>query len=198
MMTSEQFDSLARQGYNRIPVTRTLLADLETPLSAYLKLARGRYSYLLESVEGGEKWGRYSLIGLPARQVLRVRGRKLYLETDGEITETRHCSDPLAEIEQLQAGFRVPELDGLPRFTGGLVGYFGYDTVRYVEPRLADSCPPDELGVPDILLLVSDEVVVFDNLAGTLTLIVHADPIAAAAWEGAQRRLDAPGMLVQL
>ena len=196
MMTSEQFDSLARQGYNRIPVTRTLLADLETPLSAYLKLARGRYSYLLESVEGGEKWGRYSLIGLPARQVLRVRGRKLYLETDGEITETRHCSDPLAEIEQLQAGFRVPELDGLPRFTGGLVGYFGYDTVRYVEPRLADSCPPDELGVPDILLLVSDEVVVFDNLAGTLTLIVHADPIAAAAWEGAQRRLDARALQV--
>jgi anthranilate synthase component 1 len=191
MMTSEQFHSLARQGYNRIPVTRTLLADLETPLSAYLKLARGRYSYLLESVEGGEKWGRYSLIGLPARQVLRVRGRELCLETDGEITETRYCSDPLTEIEQLQAAFRVPELEGLPRFTGGLVGYFGYDTVRYVEPRLANSCPPDELGVPDILLLVSDEVVVFDNLAGTLTLIVHADPATPAAWEGAQRRLDA-------
>jgi anthranilate synthase component 1 len=191
MTTAAQFSTLASQGYNRVPVTRTLLADLETPLSAYLKLARGRYSYLLESVEGGEKWGRYSLIGLPARQVLRVCGAEFRLEVDGAVTESRQCADPLAEIEQMQARFRVPELDGLPRFTGGLVGYFGYDTVRYVEPRLAHSCPPDELGVPDILLLVSDEVVVFDNLAGTLTLIVHADPALPDAWDDAQRRLDA-------
>lgn len=191
MTTAAQFTTLASQGYNRVPVTRTLLADLETPLSAYLKLARGRYSYLLESVEGGEKWGRYSLIGLPARQVLRVCGAEIRFEIDGAVTESRACTDPLAEIERLQASFRVPELDGLPRFTGGLVGYFGYDTVRYVEPRLAHSCPPDELGVPDILLMVSDEVVVFDNLAGTLTLIVHADPSAPDAWNQAQARLDA-------
>ncbi|MFZ5654696.1 MAG: anthranilate synthase component I [Pseudomonadota bacterium] len=190
-MNAERFAALAAEGYNRIPVTRTLLADLETPLSAYLKLARGPHSYLLESVEGGEKWGRYSLIGLPARQVLRVCGHEFRRELDGAVIESRACTDPLAEIERLQAGFRVPELDGLPRFTGGLVGYFGYDTVRYVEPRLADSCPPDELGVPDILLLVSDEVVVFDNLAGTLTLIVHADPAEPRAWEVTRRRLDA-------
>ncbi len=189
MMTSEQFATLARQGYTRIPVTRTLLADLETPLSAYLKLGRGPHSYLLESVEGGEKWGRYSLIGLPARQVVRVRGREWQLEADGEVIEAYSCNDPLAEIAQLQARFRVPELAGLPRFTGGLVGYFGYDTVRYVEPRLASSCPPDELGVPDILLMVSDEVVVFDNLAGTLTLIVHSDP-TPSGWAAAEQRLD--------
>lgn len=190
-MTPEQFAAIAQQGYNRIPITRAVLADLETPLSCYLKLARGRYSYLLESVEGGEKWGRYSLIGLPARTVVKVCGHEFAIEVNGVPAESRTCADPLAEIEAWQAGFRVPELPGLPRFTGGLVGYFGYDTVRYVEPRLAHSCPPDELGVPDILLMVSDEVVVFDNLAGTLTLIVHADPAVPDAWAVAQARLDA-------
>lgn len=188
--TPEQFSELAQQGYNRIPVMREVLADLETPLSCYLKLARGRYSYLLESVQGGEKWGRYSLIGLPARKVLKISGDQWIMECDGEVLEQRITDDPLAEIEQFQATFKVPDLPEMPRFTGGLVGYFGYDTVRYVEPRLAKSCPPDELGTPDILLMVSDEVVVFDNLSGKLILVVHADPASDEPWEQAQLRLD--------
>lgn len=189
-MTPDQFSNLAQQGYNRIPVVREVLADLETPLSCYLKLARGPYSYLLESVQGGEKWGRFSLIGLPAQKVLKISGKQWLVEDGGKVIENRHTDDPFKDIETFQQQFQPPELPNLPRFTGGLVGYFGYDTVRYVEPRLAASCPPDEMGVPDILLVVSDEVVVFDNLGGKLVLIVHADPTAENALANALERLD--------
>ena len=190
-MTPEQFESLAREGYNRIPVTREILADLDTPLSTYLKLAKGPYSYLLESVHGGEKWGRYSIIGLPCETVLQISGNEVRLLSNGEVVESVTSDDPLAWIEDYQARFRAPELPGLPRFTGGLVGYFGYDTVRYIEPRLAQFDKPDLIGCPDILLMVSDELLVFDNLAGTLMLIVHVDPAADAALERGHARLDA-------
>lgn len=189
-MTPEAFVRLARDGYNRIPVTREILADLDTPLTTYLKLANGRYSYLLESVEGGEKWGRYSMIGLPCRSVLRVSGHTVTLETDGEIVETHEAADPLAFVNAFKDRYQVPELPDLPRFSGGLVGYFAYDTVRYIESRLRDSTPSDELGTPDILLMVSDELVVFDNLSGKLILVTHADPDDNAALEKARFRLD--------
>ncbi len=188
-MTPEQFEQLAAAGYNRIPVTREVLADLDTPLSTYIKLADGPYSYLFESVQGGEKWGRYSIIGLPCRTVLRVSGERIELSTDGEVVEQAQSADPLAWIDAYQRRFRVPGLDGLPRFSGGLVGYFGYDTVRYIEPRLRDGVNEDPLGNPDILLMLSDEVVVFDTLSGKLQIIVHADPAQPDAWEQAQTRL---------
>ncbi|MDZ4299215.1 MAG: anthranilate synthase component I [Moraxellaceae bacterium] len=190
-MTPETFAALAAQGFNRIPVVREILADLDTPLSCYLKVAHLPYSYLFESVQGGEQWGRYSMIGLPARTILRVHGYQVTLEVDGEVTYTETVADPLAYVEQFQARFEVPELDGLPRFTGGLVGYFGYDTVRYVERRLAACNKPDPLATPDIFLMVSDEVMVFDNVKGKLYLIVHADPAQADALKLAERRLDA-------
>jgi len=189
-MTSDQFRALAAQGYNRIPVMREVLADLDTPLSSYLKLADGPYSYLLESVQGGEKWGRYSIIGLPCRQRIEVRGNQLRVYQDAVVQEQFEVGDPLAWIEDFHARQRVPELPGLPRFTGGLVGYFGYDTVRYIEPRLAPCPTADSLNTPDILLLVSDEVVVFDNLRGKLYVVVHADPALDAAHDEAQARLD--------
>ncbi|WP_419535142.1 anthranilate synthase component I [Endozoicomonas sp.] len=189
-MTPEQFARLTREGYNRIPVVREILADLDTPLTTYLKLANGRYSYLLESVEGGEKWGRYSMIGLPCRTLLRVNGDRINIETDGQIVEEHTTSDPLEFIKEFQQRYQVPELAELPRFTGGLVGYFGYDTIRYIEPKLAESAPKDELHTPDILLMVSDELVVFDNLSGKLILITHANPDESAALEKAQFRLD--------
>ncbi|EGG99977.1 Anthranilate synthase2C aminase component [gamma proteobacterium IMCC2047] len=189
-MSPERFSELAAQGYNRIPVSRRVLADMDTPLSAYLKLADGPYSYLFESVQGGEKWGRYSIIGLPCHTVLKVHGYQVTLETDGEVVESLEHEDPLDFVQQFQARFNVAESEGEPRFNGGLVGYFGYDTVRYIEPRLRDSAPQDTVGNPDILLMVSDEVLVFDNLAGTLTLTVHVDPAEAGAYENAQRRLD--------
>ena len=189
-MTPEQFAELSSQNYNRIPVIREVLADLDTPLSTYMKLANQPYSYLLESVEGGEKWGRYSIIGLPCRTVLKVFGHQIQVETEGQIVEQAEVEDPLAFVEQFQARYRAPELPDLPRFNGGLVGYFGYDCVRYVEKRLADSAPEDVIGTPDILLMVSDEVVVFDNLSGKLVLITHADPAEDDALAQAQLKLD--------
>jgi len=189
-MTPEQFATLAQQGYNRIPLMREILADLDTPLSAYLKLADGPYSYLFESVQGGEKWGRYSIIGLPCRTVLRVSGHDITIEKDGEIIDSTRADDPLAYIEDFQAQYKMPEVDGLPRFTGGLVGYFGYDTIRYIEPKLDSSHKEDPLGTPDILLMVSDEVVVFDNLSGKLYVVIHVNPEIENAYATAEMRLD--------
>jgi len=190
IMTPEKFAHLARKNFNRIPVTREVLADLETPLSVYLKLARGPNSYLFESVQGGEKWGRYSLIGLQTSTVLKVFGHRLEIVRDGKPMVNRDTTDPLAEVEKFRRLFSIPSLPDLPRFTGGLVGYFGYDTVRYVEPRLAKTTPPDRLGTPDILLMASDEVVVFDNLSGTIMLVVHVDAKDPSSLQKAEARLD--------
>ncbi len=196
-MDSARFAELSAQGFNRIPVHRDVFADLDTPVSAYLKLASGPYSYLFESVHGGEKWGRYSIIGLPAREVLKVFGHDVRLYRDGVVIEEHlGVEDPLAFIEGFQKRFRVAPVDGLPVFSGGLVGYFGYDTVRYVEKRLAHSCPPDMLGTPDILLMVSEDVLVFDNLAGTLKLIAHANPVDADALAKAELHLDSLAALL--
>jgi anthranilate synthase component 1 len=189
-MTPEQFNTLTQQGYNRIPVAREVMADLDTPLSTYLKLAAGPYSYLLESVQGGEKWGRYSMIGLPCSEVIKVEGLSISHFVNGELTSQQDVADPLDYIEQLQAKYKVPVLENMPIFDGGLVGYFGYDTVRYIEKRLQDTCPPDTLGTPDILLMVSEEVVVFDNLSGKIYLIVLANPEQENALEKAEARLD--------
>ncbi len=188
-MTPEQFDAFAAQGYNRIPVACEVLADLDTPLSTYLKLAEGPYSYLFESVQGGEKWGRYSIIGLPCRTRLKINGFNVALEDDDGVLEQHRVEDPLAFIEQFQQRFRTAEVEGLPRFNGGLVGYFGYDTIRYIEPRLVECPNPDLIGAPDILLMVSDEVVVFDNLKGRMYIIVHADPSRGDTLAGTQKRI---------
>jgi len=190
-MKQQEFTALAAQDYNRIPVSREVLADLETPLSAYRKLAEGPYSYFFESVQGGEKWGRYSIIGLPCRTLLKVFGKRVEVWVDGQLSESDEVIDPLAFAEDFQRRYRTAPRADLPVFHGGLVGYFGYDTVRYVEPRLQASTPPDRLGTPDILLMVSDEVLVFDNLAGTIRLIVNADPAQPEAFSVAEARLSA-------
>lgn len=191
-LTPERFAALAAEGYNRIPVVRELLADLETPLSCYLKLARKPYSYLLESVQGGEQWGRYSFIGLPCRTVLQVRGNTVSVQRDGVETQREQCADPLVFVDAFRQQYRVPVVEGLPRFTGGLVGYFAYDTVRYVEPHLQASQPAaDPIGTPDILLMLSEEVLVFDNLSGRILLITHADTGEKNSLTQAEQRLDA-------
>jgi len=189
-MTPEQFDRLAAEGYNRIPLMCEVLADLDTPLGVYLKLADGPYSYLFESVQGGEKWGRYSIIGLPCRTLLKVKGHRVTVETDGKIIEETDVRDPLAYVEAFQQRYRVADHENLPRFTGGLVGYFGYDTIRYIEPRLADCPNPDAIDSPDIMLLVSDQVVVFDNLRGRLYVILHVDPTNGGTFEAGHRQLQ--------
>ncbi|MBL0919504.1 MAG: anthranilate synthase component I [Hydrogenophaga sp.] len=196
MITELEFKSLAQQGYNRIPLMLEAFADLETPLSLYLKLAHGRgdgrHSFLLESVVGGERFGRYSFIGLPARTLLRASGfgaeAKTEVVRDGEVIETAQ-GNPLDFIAAYQQRFKVALRPGLPRFCGGLAGYFGYDAVRHIEKKLENSCPPDTLGCPDILLLQCEELAVIDNLSGKLYLIVYADPGQPEAFSNAKKRL---------
>ena len=196
MITELEFKSLASQGYNRIPLMVEAFADLETPLSLYLKLAYskdgGKYSFLLESVVGGERFGRYSFIGLPARTLLRASGfgveARTEVVTDGQVVETA-AGNPLDFIEAYQKRFKVALRPGLPRFCGGLAGYFGYDAVRYIEKKLENTCPPDTLGCPDILLLQCEELAVIDNLSGKLYLIVYADPAQPEAYTKAKKRL---------
>ncbi len=191
-MTELEFRSLANQGYNRIPLIAEAFADLETPLSLYLKLAQsqntGKNTFLLESVVGGERFGRYSFIGLPAKTLLRASGELVEIVTNGVVTET-HEGNPLDFIEQFQARFKVALRPGMPRFCGGLAGYFGYDTVRHIERKLAGSAPKDDLGLPEIQLLVTEELAVIDNLSGKLYLIVYADPSQPEAFAKARQRL---------
>ncbi|MEM9533435.1 MAG: anthranilate synthase component I, partial [Pseudomonadota bacterium] len=189
-MDTATFESFARDGCNRIPVHRQVLSDLDTPLSVYRKLVDGPNAYLLESVQGGEQWSRFSIIGLPARTVFSVRGQELIRIEDGEAVERTRVADPLRAIDELQRRFKVAQPEGLPGFCGGLVGYFGYECVSYIEPRLAGLSGPDQLGTPEITLLLSEEVAVFDNLHGRLYLIVCADPSEPRALPRAQRRLD--------
>ncbi|WP_448244619.1 anthranilate synthase component I [Pseudoxanthomonas mexicana] len=191
MIPHDPFQQFAAEGFNRIPVVREVLSDLDTPLSVYLKLADAPHTYLFESVEGGERFGRYSIIGLPVRRVVTFHGHRLEIRDQGQLVEAREVEDPFAEVEALRAAYSVPRLPDLPGFTGGLVGWFGFECIGYIEPRLATGDKPDELGTPDILLMLSEEVAVFDNLKGRLYLIVHADPREPGAWERAQARLDA-------
>ncbi|MFA5940741.1 MAG: anthranilate synthase component I [Sinimarinibacterium sp.] len=176
--------------YNRIALTRELPGDLDTPVGAYLKLAHRPYSFLLESMQGGERWGRYSFIGLPSREVLRVSGSRVTVTRNDAVVESAETADPIAWVRAYAARYRVRPEPGLPRFSGGLVGYFGYDCVRYFEPKLAKTTKPDPLGTPDILLMLADELVVFDSQRASLILVVHADPADAADMARARARLD--------
>ncbi|MDD2845868.1 MAG: anthranilate synthase component I, partial [Rhodoferax sp.] len=193
MISEIEFNALSAQGFNRIPVVAQAFADLETPLSLYLKLANSApFSFLLESVVGGERFGRYSFIGLPARTLLRASGfglaARTEVVTDGVVVETSQAN-PLDFIADYQKRFKVALQAGMPRFCGGLAGYFGYDAVRYIEKKLQASCPPDTLGCPDILLLQCEELAVIDNLSGKLYLMVYADPAQPQAYQRATERL---------
>jgi anthranilate synthase component 1 len=188
-MLEHEFNALAAEGYNRIPLTLETFADLDTPLSIYLKLANEPYTYLLESVQGGERFGRYSFIGLSSPTRIEVYGRSALLLTGNRLVERRDYGDPLNFVAEFMNRIKVPPREHLPRFAGGLVGCFGYDTVRYIEPKLAKTEKPDTLGTPDILLLLSEEVAIVDNLSGKLTLVVYAEPEVPGAFKRAQKRL---------
>ncbi|NOQ90329.1 MAG: anthranilate synthase component I, partial [Gammaproteobacteria bacterium] len=186
--------ALKKQGFNRVPLVREVLADLDTPLSTYLKLANAPYSYLFESVHGGEKWGRYSIIGLPCKKIIKISGYDICQYEGDKLIDKQTVDDPLQWIDDYQSQFNVYEDaqddNWLPRFTGGLVGYFGYETIGYIEKRLAKKDKPDPLQTPDILLMVSEEVVVFDNLSGKLFIIVHAATDDESALENGEARLQ--------
>lgn len=188
-ISQQEFNALASQGYNRIPLVLETFADLDTPLSLYIKLANQPFSYLLESVQGGERFGRYSMIGLPAHTRIEVRGQAIVVIKDGQTIETVDDTNPLDFIQSYQARFRIPPHEGLPRFIGGLAGYFGYDTIRYIERRLAATVKQDTIGVPDILLMLTEELAVVDNLSGKLYFIVYADPAQPDAYAQGISRL---------
>jgi len=189
-MNKTSFEQYVADGYNHIPVYKSLEIDVETDaaLNLYLTLADTPYSYLFESVEGGKKWGRYSMIGLDAQTVIKVFDYEVQVEHQGNFFESNEVVDPLDWVEQYLTQYKVPKLEALPDFNGGLVGYFGYETIRYIEPKLAKIDKPDELGTPDILLMVSNDLVVFDNVLNQVFIITHIDP-SKQSYEDAQARL---------
>ena len=193
-LSQSEFNSLAKissenGGYTHIPVVREILADLDTPVSTYLKLANQPYTYLFESITGGDKWGRYSIIGLPCNTVYQIRGYEFSKQVNGKIVEEKKLTDPLQTIREIQAQYKVAEIEGLPSMHGGLVGYFGYETIAYIESRLPHSNNLDPIDAPDILLMVSENVLVFDNVAGSLFLITLAATDEKDAYQAAQQRL---------
>jgi len=185
-----EFDALASEGFNRIPLVLETFADLDTPLSLYLKLANQPFSYLLESVQGGERFGRYSIIGLPAKTRIVANNNQVQVFENNVVVESVENANPLDFVKSFQARYKTPPYEGLPRFTGGLAGYFGYETVRYIEKRLAGVQKPDAINVPDVLLMVSEEIAVVDNLSSKLYFIVYANTAHANAYEAALNRLN--------
>ena len=175
-MQFSQFNALIEEGYNHIPLSREVVVDTDTPLALYLKLANTPFTYFLESVQGGEKWGRYSFIGLAAETIIKVNEYEIFVEKNGYLQEKFVVQDPLAWIEDFQEQFKVPQLDSLPDFNGGLVGYFGYEIIRYIEPKLKNIEKTDQLNVPDILLMVSNDLLVVDNLTSKVHIITHVSP----------------------
>ncbi len=175
-MQFSQFNALVEEGYNHIPLSREVVVDTDTPLALYLKLANTPFTYFLESVQGGEKWGRYSFIGLAAETIIKVNEYEIFVEKNGYLQEKFDVQDPLAWIEDFQEQFKVPQLDSLPDFNGGLVGYFGYEIIRYIEPKLKNIEKKDDLNVPDILLMVSNDLLVVDNLTSKVHIITHVSP----------------------
>lgn len=189
MLSKEDFNELSQQGYTHIPLEREILADFDTPLSTYYRLARQPYTYLLESVEAGENWGRFSIIGLPSSKRLEVYGDEIRIWNNQKMEKQWTSEDPLASIREFWEGYRVPDLEELPKFTGGLVGFFGYDTIRYIEKTLKAGRKPSEFNIPDIALMLSDEVVVFDNLSGRLFVVVYVDVSNGGDWASGVERL---------
>ena len=175
-MQYSQFNSLKEEGFNHIPLSREVVVDTDTPLALYLKLANTPFTYFLESEQGGEKWGRYSFIGLGAETIIKVNGYEVSFEKNGHLDEQFEVEDPLAWIQTYQEQFKVPQLDSLPDFNGGLVGYFGYEIIRYIEPKLKNIDKTDELNVPDILLMVSNDLLVVDKLTSKVHIITHVSP----------------------
>ena len=172
-ISRQEFDNFKKNGFNRIPLVLECFADLDTPLSVYSKLANDRYSYLLESADGGNKHGRYSIIGLPAKVRIQIKKDKILVFNEDKVIDEISDKNPLDFIDKFMDQFKAPQNLDLQRFSGGLAGYFGYETIQYIEPRLSKEFLEDKLDLPDILLMLSDEVVVFDNVSGKLYFVIY-------------------------
>src|SRR5438874_206659 len=187
----QEFLEKTRDG-NLVPVYREILGDLETPVSAFLKVGNRPHSFLLESVEGGERIGRYSFVGGDAFLVLKSRGRRVEIARDGrrEERELEAGEDPLHLLEGLMAGLRFVNDEELPPFCGGAVGYIGYDTVRFFE-KLPD-LTPDPLGLPDVYFVLTDTLLIFDHVLNKIKVLCNArvDGDPAATYARAVEKID--------
>ena len=190
-ISNKEFENFKNDGFNRIPLVLECFADLDTPLSVYSKLANDRYSYLLESADGGNKYGRYSIIGLPAKIRIQIKKNKISVFNKEKLIDEVTDQNPLNFIDDFMSQFKIPKNLDLPRFSGGLAGYFGYETIQYIEPRLSKEFLNDKLDLPDILLMLSDEVVVFDNVSGKLYFVNYVDVNATNAYNDGILRLKA-------
>jgi len=194
--TADEFLKLATQG-NLIPVARRILADLETPLSAYRKIRGAGESFLFESVEGGEHVGRYSFVGCNPRAVIRQDGNQVQLFENGRVTQSyivgKDVKDGLEVVERVMQQFHAVATPGLPRFTGGAIGFIGYEFIHDVEP-VVPRPPQDELQTPVMYFLIADQLLTFDRAQQTITILVNAildDTTSAAdAYENATSEID--------
>jgi anthranilate synthase component 1 len=187
----DEFKAKAARG-NLIPVYRELLADMLTPVSALMRIDTGDHSFLLESIQGGEKWARYSFLGANPSVIVKTTGRTATVVRDGVSTEHAVEGDPLDFLKGLMAPYRPVEVDGLPRFSGGAVGYVGYDLVSFFENIPAGDKPG--LGCPDLLFMLSDTMLVFDNVAQKIKVVANAhigDAGAEAAYSEAVSKIEA-------
>jgi anthranilate synthase component I len=190
LITSDKFNTYKAEGFNFIPLVKSFDVGHETPLSIYQKLANLPFSYLLESVEGGERFGRYSIIGLPSKKRIVIRDDVIEVIDQNKVIEKETTQNPLNFIQNYLSQFKVPHDLELPRFAGGLAGYFGYETIQYIEARLRHKKTKDTLGVPDILLMLSDELIVVDNVAKKIFIVSYADPSIKDAYVLGVARLD--------
>ncbi|CAM8412560.1 anthranilate synthase component I [Candidatus Methylopumilus planktonicus] len=190
LITSDKFNTYKAEGFNFIPLVKSFDVGHETPLSIYQKLANLPFSYLLESVEGGERFGRYSIIGLPSKKRIVIRDDVIEVIDQNQVIEKETTKNPLNFIQNYLSQFKVPHDLELPRFAGGLAGYFGYETIQYIEARLKHKKTKDAIGVPDILLMLSDELIVVDNVAKKIFIVSYADPSIKDAYALGVARLD--------
>ena len=190
LITSDKFNTYKAEGFNFIPLVKSFDVGHETPLSIYQKLANLPFSYLLESVEGGERFGRYSIIGLPSKKRIVIRDDVIEVIDQNQVIEKETTQNPLNFIQNYLSQFKVPHDLELPRFAGGLAGYFGYETIQYIEARLKHKKTKDAIGVPDILLMLSDELIVVDNVAKKIFIVSYADPSIKDAYALSVARLD--------
>jgi len=187
--SKEEFIRLAKKG-NLIPVFKDITADLGTPVSAFMKIDRGDYSFLLESVEGGEKIARYSFLGSGPSLVFKSKGRKIEITEEGKTRRFITSDDPLEEMRKILRRYRFVHTASLPRFCGGLVGFMGYDMVRFFEELPSKN--PDELKVPDCVFLLTDTILIFDHVKHKIKVVsnAHIEGDPSKAYDKAAKKID--------
>ena len=191
MITKEQYEKFKLDGFNVIPLITQIHLSSDSPTNLYSKIKDKRNTFLLESIEGGEKWAQYSIIGLDCNDTIKISGKKIDLKIDGQI-KSYNSEDPLEDLEKLIASHKAPEQEEFPRFYGGYVGFFAYESARYSEEKIASLGSKDskfDEHMPDIYLVKSEKLVVYDNFNKSIHIIYNSDP-AKKTYEEANKMLE--------